>query len=139
MSNVPELFGSLVFNDKTMKERLPKQTYRALKNTIMNGQSLDINVANIVANAMKDWAVEHGCTHYTHWFQPMTGVTAEKHDSFINPTEDGKVIMEFILLPMLSLKTARYVFPQLSVHTQAMFSTKKHRFFVQWKLSATKL
>ena len=93
--NVPEIFGSLVFDDKTMKERLPKQTYKALKKTIQEDKPLDINVANIVANAMKDWAVEHGCTHYTHWFQPMTGVTAEKHDSFINPNDDGTVIMEF--------------------------------------------
>ncbi len=93
--NVPEIFGSLVFDDKTMKERLPKQTYKALKETISRDKPLDINVANIVANAMKDWAVEHGCTHYTHWFQPMTGVTAEKHDSFINPNDDGTVIMEF--------------------------------------------
>ena len=95
MINVPELFGSLVFDERTMKERLPKQTYKALKKTIKDGKPLDINVANIVANAMKDWAVENGCTHYTHWFQPMTGVTAEKHDSFINPNDDGTVIMEF--------------------------------------------
>ncbi len=95
MANVPELFGSMVFDDATMKERLPKETYKALKNTMRNGDPLDINVANIVANAMKDWALEKGATHYTHWFQPMTGVTAEKHDSFINPTDDGKVIMEF--------------------------------------------
>ena len=95
MQNVPELFGSLVFDERTMKERLPKQTYKALKMTIKEGKPLDINVANIVANAMKDWAVENGCTHYTHWFQPMTGVTAEKHDSFINPNDDGTVIMEF--------------------------------------------
>ena len=95
MVNVPELFGSLVFDEKTMKERLPKQTYKTLKKTIREGKPLDINVANIVANAMKDWAVENGCTHYTHWFQPMTGVTAEKHDSFINPNDDGTVIMEF--------------------------------------------
>ena len=95
MSNVPEMFGSLVFDDASMKERLPKQTYKAMKKTISEGQPLDSNVANIVANAMKDWAVEKGVTHYTHWFQPMTGVTAEKHDSFINPTDDGKVIMEF--------------------------------------------
>lgn len=93
--NVPEIFGSLVFDDATMKERLPKQTYKALKKTIQDGDVLDLNVANIVANAMKDWAVEKGATHYTHWFQPMTGITAEKHDSFINPTDDGKVIMEF--------------------------------------------
>lgn len=95
MSNVPELFGSLVFNETTMKERLPKQTYKALQKTMKEGAPLDINVANIVANTMKDWAIEHGCTHYTHWFQPMTGVTAEKHDSFITPTDDGNVIMEF--------------------------------------------
>lgn len=95
MTNVPEIFGSLVFDDTTMKERLPKQTYKALKKTIEGGEPLDINVANIVANAMKDWAVEQGATHYTHWFQPMTGITAEKHDSFISPTDDGRVIMEF--------------------------------------------
>ena len=93
--SVPEIFGSLVFDDATMKERLPKQTYKALKKTIQDGDVLDLNVANIVANAMKDWAVERGATHYTHWFQPMTGITAEKHDSFINPTDDGRVIMEF--------------------------------------------
>ena len=81
MTNVPELFGSMVFNDQKMKERLPHATYKALKKTIQNGEPLDISVATAVANAMKDWAVEMGCTHYTHWFQPMTGVTAEKHDS----------------------------------------------------------
>ncbi len=95
MANVPEFFGSDVFNEAVMKERLPKATYKALKMTIDNGDPLDIEVANIVANAMKDWAVEKGCTHYTHWFQPMTGLTAEKLDSFISPTENGHVIMEF--------------------------------------------
>ncbi len=95
MVKIPELFGSMVFDDATMKERLPKETYKALKKTIKDGAPLDINVANIVANAMKDWALELNATHYTHWFQPMTGITAEKHDSFINPTDDGKVIMEF--------------------------------------------
>ena len=95
MANVPEYFGSDVFNESVMKERLPKATYKALKKTIDNGDPLDIEVANIVANAMKDWAVEKGCTYYTHWFQPMTGLTAEKLDSFISPTEDGHVIMEF--------------------------------------------
>jgi len=94
MTNVPQIFGSMVFNDKVMQERLPKTTYKALKKTVENGEQLDISVANVVANAMKDWAVELGCTHYTHWFQPMTGVTAEKHDSFIQPGGDG-VIMEF--------------------------------------------
>lgn len=95
MANVPEIFGSMVFNDQKMQERLPKATYKALKKTIQNGEPLDLSVANVVANAMKDWAIELGCTHYTHWFQPMTGVTAEKHDSFIVPNGDGQVIMEF--------------------------------------------
>ena len=95
MMNVPEMFGSLVFNDRTMKERLPKDTYKALHKTIENGKSLDPTVANIVANAMKDWAIEKGVTHYTHWFQPMTGITAEKHDSFISPVDDANIIMEF--------------------------------------------
>ena len=95
MSKVPELFGSLVFNDALMRERLPKETYKALRKTMQDGKSLDPTVANVVANAMKDWAIEKGATHYTHWFQPMTGITAEKHDSFISPTPDGHVIMEF--------------------------------------------
>ncbi|MCI6652492.1 MAG: glutamine synthetase III [Ruminococcus sp.] len=95
MANIPEIFGSMVFNDATMKERLPKATYKALKKTIDLGEPLDLSVANVVANAMKDWAVEKGCTHYTHWFQPMTGVTAEKHDSFIDPESNGTAIMEF--------------------------------------------
>ncbi|MDF2542810.1 MAG: glutamine synthetase catalytic region [Herbinix sp.] len=90
-----DLFGIDVFNDATMVERLPKKTYAALKKTIENGEDLDPSVAEVVANAMKDWAIERGATHYTHWFQPMTGITAEKHDSFISPTHDGKVIMEF--------------------------------------------
>lgn len=93
--NVPELFGSNVFNDTVMKERLPKDVYKALKKTINDGTPLDLTVANVVANAMKDWAIEKGATHFTHWFQPMTGITAEKHDSFISPTADGNVIMEF--------------------------------------------
>jgi glutamine synthetase len=93
--DVTEVFGSNVFNDRIMKERLPKDTYRALKKTIDRGLPLDPEVANVVANAMKDWAIEKGATHYTHWFQPLTGITAEKHDSFISPTTDGSVIMEF--------------------------------------------
>ena len=95
MTKVPEIFGSLVFNETVMKDRLPKDVYKALQNTIKNGEPIDLKVANVVANAMKDWAIEHGATHFTHWFQPMTGITAEKHDSFISPTDDGKVIMEF--------------------------------------------
>ena len=93
--NVTELFGSKVFNDKVMKERLPKETYKALKKTIEDGAELELEVAKVVAHAMKDWAIEQGATHYTHWFQPMTGVTAEKHDSFIQPEAGGKVIMSF--------------------------------------------
>ena len=95
MAKVPEIFGSMVFNDQKMQERLPKSTYKALKKTIQNGEPLDLSVANVVAAAMKDWAVEMGCTHYTHWLQPMTGITAEKHDSFIAPNGEGQVIMEF--------------------------------------------
>lgn len=94
-TRVPELFGSMVFNDKVMKERLPKETYKALRKTIELGKHLDPAVANVVANAMKDWATEKGATHFTHWFQPMTGITAEKHDSFISPEGDSTVIMEF--------------------------------------------
>ena len=95
MSSVPELFGSLVFNDDVMRDKLPKDVYKSLRQTIDRGTDIDINVANVVANAMKDWAVEHGATHYTHWFQPLTGITAEKHDSFISPTTNGRVIMDF--------------------------------------------
>jgi glutamine synthetase len=95
MSNVPEIFGSLVFNDTVMQERLPKATYKALKETRQRGKPLEPKVADVVANAMKEWALEKGCTHFTHWFQPMTGITAEKHDSFITPIAEGKVLMEF--------------------------------------------
>ncbi len=95
MENITKIFASKVFNDSTMKKRLPKDTYRALQKTIKDGKHLDINIAHVVANAMKDWAIENGATHFTHWFQPMTGITAEKHDSFISPTNDGKIIMEF--------------------------------------------
>ena len=95
MKQVQEYFGSMVFNDKVMKDKLSSDVYKSLKKTIQEGKELDITVANTVAQAMKDWAIENGATHYTHWFQPMTGVTAEKHDSFINPEDGGAVIMEF--------------------------------------------
>ncbi|MFI3177616.1 MAG: glutamine synthetase III [Eubacteriales bacterium] len=95
MKEVPQIFGSMVFNDSVMKARLPKDTYKALKKTMEQGKHLELNVANVVATAMKDWAVEKGATHFTHWFQPMTGITAEKHDSFINPEPNGTIIMEF--------------------------------------------
>ena len=93
--SIPEIYGSLVFNDKIMREKLPKDMYKALKKTIENGTHLELDVANSVAVAMKEWALEHGATHYAHWFQPMTNFTAEKHDSFISPTVDGQVIMDF--------------------------------------------
>ena len=93
--NVPDLYGSNVFNDKVMKAKLPKDIYKALRKTIENGTHLELDVANSVAVAMKEWAVEQGATHFTHWFQPMTGLTAEKHDSFISPTDNGEVLMEF--------------------------------------------
>ncbi len=95
MKSVPDYFSCMVFDDKAMRSRLPKDTYKAMKKTIQDGKRLDIAIANVVANAMKDWAIENGATHYTHWFQPMTGITAEKHDSFISPCQDGSVIMEF--------------------------------------------
>lgn len=95
MCNITEIFGSMVFNDDVMKTRLPNDIYKSLRNTRLNGTSLDINVANVVASAMKNWAIEKGATHFTHWFQPMTGITAEKHDSFISANNDGNVIMRF--------------------------------------------
>ena len=95
MASVPEFYGTLVFNDKTMRSRLPKDTYKKLRKTIDDGKHLDLSIANEVAHAMKEWAIENGATHFTHWFQPMTGITAEKHDSFISPRDDGTVIMEF--------------------------------------------
>ena len=95
MKTVPEYFGSLVFDDRVMKANLSTSVYRSLKRTIDEGRILNPDVANAVAEAMKDWAVAHGATHFTHWFQPLTGITAEKHDSFSSPAPDGRVIMEF--------------------------------------------
>ena len=95
VEGVDRVFGSNVFSDAVMKERLPKQIYKGLKKTIDEGVPLDPNVAEVVANALKDWAIEKGATHFTHWFQPMTGLTAEKHDAFISPTSDGRVILGF--------------------------------------------
>ncbi|MBQ1545836.1 MAG: glutamine synthetase III, partial [Clostridia bacterium] len=92
---IPAYYGSLVFNDKVMKDRLPKDVYKSVHNTISSGTHLELDVANTVAAAMKEWAIENGATHFTHWFQPMTGLTAEKHDSFLSPEPDGTVIMEF--------------------------------------------
>ena len=95
MAHVSEIYGSMVFNEHVMKERLPSATYKSLAKTIKEGKPLDIEVANVVAHAMKEWAIEHGATHYTHWFQPLSGITSEKHDSFLNPVGDGTAIMTF--------------------------------------------
>ena len=95
MSNVPEIFGSMVFNEHVMRESLPKNTFKQLMKTIKEGEPLDLEVANVVAHAMKEWAIEKGATHYTHWFQPLTGITSEKHDGFLDPQPDGRAIMSF--------------------------------------------
>ena len=94
-ANTKEIYGSLVFNEHVMKERLPSATYKSLKATLQRGAALDLDLANIVASVMRDWAIENGATHYTHWFQPLTGITSEKHDSFLSPNKDGTAIMEF--------------------------------------------
>ena len=109
--SIPEIFASNVFNDDVMRDKLPKDVYKSLRKTIENGADLDINVANIVANAMKDWAVEHGATHFTHWFQPLTGITAEKHDSFITPVSNCHVIMEFSGKELIKGETDASSFP----------------------------
>ena len=94
MTNIPELYGSMVFNDSVMRAKLPKEVYKSLKKTIFTGKQLDISIADTVANAMKEWAIEKGATHYTHWFQPLTPVAAEKHDAFIEPIPGDQVVME---------------------------------------------
>ncbi len=111
MNNITDCFGSMVFDDTAMRKKLPKETYDAMRRTIKDGKRLDIVLANVVASAMKDWAIEKGATHYTHWFQPMTGITAEKHDSFISPTHDGKVIMEFSGKELVKGETDASSFP----------------------------
>ncbi len=111
MNNITDCFGTMVFDDTAMRKKLPKETYDAMRRTIKDGKRLDIELANIVAAAMKDWAIEKGATHYTHWFQPMTGITAEKHDSFISPTKDGKVIMEFSGKELVKGETDASSFP----------------------------
>ncbi|MBQ2904307.1 MAG: glutamine synthetase III [Clostridia bacterium] len=117
MKSVPDYFGCMVFDDKAMRSRLPKETYKAMKKTIQDGKRLDIAVANVVANAMKDWAVENGATHYTHWFQPMTGITAEKHDSFISPCSDGSIIMEFSGKELVKGESDASSFPSGGIRT----------------------
>ena len=131
--NIPELYGSLVFNDKVMRSKLPKDMYKALKKTIESGTHLELDVANSVAVAMKEWATENGATHYTHWFQPMTNVTAEKHDSFISPTGDGQVIMDIqhgIRHHRHSSKTELFTFLQHSAPTAEKLLIKRPLSFV---------
>ena len=111
-SKMSELFGSLVFDESTMEERLAKDTFQELQKTMKDGRSLNMKIANAVANAMKDWAVEHGATHYTHWFQPMTGVTAEKHDGFINLKSDGKSHHGILRKRIDSRRTRCFLFPK---------------------------
>ena len=163
MKKVSEFFGSKVFDDRVMKANLPAKVYQSLRKTIDERAKLDIGVANAVAAAMKDWAVANGATHYTHWFQPLTGITAEKHDSFISPSPDGGVIMEFSgskasrmhllfrpvdfglllrpedirhgTLPLMRLsKGKHYVFLQRSVPMEERRWIRKHRCFVLWML-----
>ena len=145
--SIPEIYGSLVFNDKIMREKLPKDMYKALKKTIENGTHLELDVANSVAVAMKEWALEHGATHYTHWFQPMTNFTAEKHDSFISPT--GRMhpvsrqavfvlhlkqedIQHGILHHRHSSKTVPFISRLHSAPTAERHWIRKHLFFVPW-------
>ena len=111
MKLVSDYFGCMVFDDKVMQERLSPETYQLLKRTSQDGRSLNLSMANEVATAMKEWAVSLGATHYTHWFQPMTGITAEKHDSFISPGEDGRVIMEFSGKELIKGETDASSFP----------------------------
>ena len=145
--NVAEIFGENVFNDKVMQERLPKKVYKELKKTIEEGKELSSTVADVVAEAMKNWAVEKGATHYTHIFQPLTGMTAEKHDSFITaPREDGSVLMEFSgkelikgepdasSFPSGGLR-ATFAFPRPSVPTKERPWIRRRRCFVPWKPS----
>ena len=111
MKTVPEFFGSMVFDDRIMKAKLSSDVYNSLKETIDTGKKLDSSVANAVAIAMRDWAVANGATHFTHWFQPLTGLTAEKHDSFISPAPDGRVIMEFSGKELIKVEPDASSFP----------------------------
>ena len=124
---VSEAFGSLVFNDEVQQARLPKPVYQALRRTITHGEPLDVSVADAVASAMKDWAVEHGATHYTHWFQPLTGITAEKHDSFLSPTADGKAVAEFTGKELIQGEPDASSFP-----SGGMRSTFEARGYTAW-------
>ena len=129
--NIPKLFGSMVFNEAVMRARLPQDVYKSLKKTMQQGTRLELGVANVVAGAMKDWAVEKGATHYTHWFQPMTGVTAEKHDSFIAPSGDSKIIMEFSGKELVSGESDASSFP-----TGGLRATFEARGYTIWDTSS---
>ena len=149
MAHVQEIYGSMVFNEHVMKERLPKETYKSLVKTVREGKPLDIEVANVVAHAMKEWAIERGATHYTHWFQPLTGITSEKHDSFfpvkswyrasLMPPASPQAVcvqrlkpvvtLRGILLRLHSLKTKFFVSLRHFVHTQVKRSTRRPPYF----------
>ena len=161
--NVSEIFASNVFDDATMKQRLPKKIYAEFKNTLLEGKDLEPHVAEIIAHEMKEWAIEKGATHYTHWFQPLTNITAEKHDAFINPQKDGSILLSFSgkelikgepvvfvqhvkqgviqhgivhhRLSFMKLRTAHrfFIFRLFSVLTQVKHWIRRHRFFVPWK------
>ena len=158
--NVADIFGENVFNDTVMKERLPKNVYKNLKLTMEGVQELSLADADVIANAMKDWAIEKGATHYTHWFQPLTGTTAEKHDSFISaPKSDGKVLMEFSGKELIKGEPDASSFPsvhplhsyvkvprvllfvslQHSALTQVRLLTRRLHYFVQWMPSTSRL
>ena len=144
MNSVTEIFGSAVFNDSVMRERLPKDVFKQVQLSINNGKRLDSDAAVVVANAMKDWAIEQGATHFTHWFQPMTGITAEKHDSFISPSDNGRIIMEFSGKELIQGEPDASSFPtgglratcvsrRRSAPTAARRWIRKRRFCAQWK------
>ena len=136
---VTEIFGENVFNDAVMQERLPKKVYRELKKTIQEGKELETSIADVVAHEMKEWAIEKGATHYSHWFQPLTGATAEKHDAFISaPKQDGKVLMEFSGKELVKGRREMeqfYIFRQHSVRTMERRSIKRLRCCARWRQS----
>ena len=131
MVNVPKLFGSLTFNERVMKDRLPAKTFRTFRKMVEEGLPLTRELADMMAYAMKDWALENGCTHFTHWFQPMTGITAEKHDSFIAPAADGRVIMDFSGKDLIQSEPDASSFPSGGLRaTFGMCWTRRPRFCV---------
>ena len=152
--DIPALYGSSVFSEKEMRARLPREIYKRLSASMATGEELDPTVADAVASAMKEWAIEQGATHYTHWFQPLTGTTAEKHDSFISPQKDGSVIMELRGKELIRGESDASSFPsggiratfeargcaspRRSAATTARRSTRKRRCFARWRPSAVR-